>query len=60
MVHIGLGNADEAFAELDRAVVDRNGWLIYLNADPMFDPIRSDPRFARIVAKVGLPAPGKA
>jgi TolB-like protein/tetratricopeptide (TPR) repeat protein len=58
MVHIGLGNADEAIAELEKAVVDRNGWLIYLNADPMFDPIRSDPRFAKVAARVGLP-PGK-
>jgi serine/threonine protein kinase/tetratricopeptide (TPR) repeat protein len=58
MTQIGLGNADAAFASLDKAVTDRNGWLIYLNADPMFDPIRNDPRFAKLVARVGLP-PGK-
>jgi tetratricopeptide (TPR) repeat protein len=58
MVEIGLGNAEQAFASLDRAVADRNGWLIYLNADPMFDPIRADPRFAKIVERVGLPSGG--
>jgi Flp pilus assembly protein TadD len=58
ITHIGLGNGDAAFAYLDKAVVERNGWLIYLNADPMFDPIRSDPRFAKVAARVGLP-PGK-
>ncbi|HET9793265.1 MAG TPA: protein kinase [Thermoanaerobaculia bacterium] len=59
LTHIGLGNRDEAFAYLDKAVTERNGWLIYLNADPMFDPIRTDPRFGKIVARVGLPASGK-
>ncbi|HET9793264.1 MAG TPA: protein kinase [Thermoanaerobaculia bacterium] len=57
MVEIGMGNADAAFAGLDRAVEERNAWLIFLNVEPMFDPIRADPRFAKVVARVGLPPP---
>ena len=59
MIHLGLGETNQAFEYFDQAVADRNGWLIYLNADPMFDPIRSDPRFAKLVARVGLPPGGK-
>jgi serine/threonine protein kinase/tetratricopeptide (TPR) repeat protein len=55
MAQIGLGNRDEAFVFLNRAVEDRNTLLIFLNVEPMFDPIRSDPRFAKLVARVGLP-----
>jgi tetratricopeptide (TPR) repeat protein len=59
MVEIGLGDADAAFRSLDRAVEERNAWLIFLNVEPMFDPIRADPRFAKLVARVGLPSSGK-
>ena len=59
MVEIGLGDADAAFRVLDRAVEERNAWLIFLNVEPMFEPIRADPRFAKVVARVGLPAAGK-
>jgi len=51
-----MGDADAAFAELDRAIAERNAWVIFLNVEPMFDPIRADPRFAKVVARVGLPA----
>jgi len=56
MIEIGMGDADAAFAELDRAIAERNAWVIFLNVEPMFDPIRADPRFAKVVARVGLPA----
>ena len=59
MVEIGTRDADAAFAELDRAIADRNAFLIFLNVEPMFDPIRADPRFAKVAARVGLPAAGK-
>ena len=57
MIRIGMGEADSAFGLLDRAVDERNAFLIFLNVEPMFDPIRSDARFAKLVARVGLPPP---
>ena len=53
-IHVGLGEADEAFRLLDLAYQERIDRLVYLNVDPMADPIRSDPRFAQLMAKIRL------
>jgi hypothetical protein len=54
LIHAGLGQKDEAFAMLEQAYADRYPWLIHLNVEPRFDPIRSDPRFAGLVRRIGL------
>jgi TolB-like protein/Flp pilus assembly protein TadD len=53
-IHVGLGENDQAFRLLDLAYQERIDRLVYLNVDPMADPIRSDPRFAQLMAKIGL------
>ena len=53
-IHVGLGEVDEAFRLLDLAYQERIDRLVYLNVDPMADPIRSDPRFAQLMAKIRL------
>src|SRR6266852_1188635 len=53
-IHVGLGETDDAFRDLDRAYQERVDRLVYLNVDPMADPLRSDPRFAQLMAKVGF------
>lgn len=50
-----LDDPDEAFRWLERADEDRDSWLVYLKVDPAFDNLRSDPRFAALVKKVGIP-----
>ncbi len=54
MLHAGLGQSDEAFEWLDRAVEDRRGWLCYLKVEPLLDPIRGDPRFGRLLERMRL------
>jgi DNA-binding winged helix-turn-helix (wHTH) protein/TolB-like protein/Flp pilus assembly protein TadD len=53
-IHIGLGNKDQAFEWLEKAYQERNPNLVNLKVHPIFDPIRSDPRFANLLRKVGL------
>ena len=56
LVHTALGQPDEAFHWLDRAVTDRSHWLVWLNRDTRLAPLRGDPRFAAILRRVGLRA----
>jgi serine/threonine protein kinase len=50
-----LGEKDQAFRWLETAYQERDFWLLGLKTDYSLDPIRSDPRFAELVRKVGLP-----
>jgi tetratricopeptide (TPR) repeat protein len=43
------GNADKAIALLERARIQRSGWLVYLAVEPAFDKLRANPAFARLV-----------
>jgi len=49
-----LGNKDEAFRWLDQTIDRRFGPMIYLKVNPIWDPLRSDPRFAERLRRVGL------
>jgi serine/threonine protein kinase len=54
-LYAALGDKDQAFRWLNIAYKEREGFLIGLKTNNLFDPIRSDPRFAELVRKVGLP-----
>jgi Tfp pilus assembly protein PilF len=53
-LRLGLGQTSEALALLGRAVDERSDMVPTLRADPLFDPVRSDPRFAAILKRVRL------
>jgi len=55
VVYAGLGEKDQAFAWLDKAYEERTSRLGYLKVEPLWDPLRSDPRFADLVRRLGLP-----
>src|SRR5262249_15574214 len=40
LAHVGLGEVDEAFRQLDLACLERDPALVNLNEEPRFDPIR--------------------
>ena len=54
IVFSGLGENDQAMAWLEKAIEEHDPWLTGLKVDPMFDPLRSDPRFLDLVHRVGL------
>jgi hypothetical protein len=54
LVHIGLGEHDQAFEWLERAFDEKDGSLILVAASPEFDPLRKDPRFRALLEHMGL------
>ncbi len=54
-VHEGLGRTEDALEWLEKAIVERDGWLITLNSFPRFDSLQGEPRFKDILRRVGLP-----
>jgi len=55
-----LHENDEAFQWLERSLAQRDDVLVYLKVHPFFDPLRSDPRFADLVRRVGLDGSGQS
>jgi len=54
-IYGSLGEVDATVRWLEQAMQERTGALILLNVNPAFIPVREDPRFRAIVARVGLP-----
>lgn len=54
VIYAALGDRNEGFAWLDKAFEMRFGPLIYLKVNPIWDPLRSDPRFPDRLRRVGL------
>jgi hypothetical protein len=53
--HAGLGQVDEAFALLERAVDAHEAWLtVSRTSFPTLDDLRPDPRFAALRRRIGL------
>ena len=55
LVYAGLGEKDQAFAWLEKAYEERSSSLYVLKVDPIWDPLHSDPRFADLLRRIGLP-----
>ncbi len=53
--YAGLQDKNQAFAWLERSYQERRDRMVWLNVDPLLDPLRSDPRFHDLVRRVGLP-----
>ncbi|CAN5602323.1 serine/threonine-protein kinase [soil metagenome] len=54
MLYARLDDNDKAFEWLEKAVEGRSIQFTYLMADPRYDNLRADPRFADLLRKVGL------
>ncbi|MDQ5838618.1 MAG: tetratricopeptide repeat protein [Acidobacteriota bacterium] len=55
VVYAGLGQKDEAFEWLAKALKVRDNTLVLIEVDPRLDALRSDARFAQLVKGAGLP-----
>jgi serine/threonine-protein kinase len=55
LVYAALGEKDQAFAALNEAYDERSHWLVWLKLDLRWGDMRTDPRFAELVRRIGLP-----
>ena len=55
LVYLGLGENSQAIDWLEKAYEERSPWLTWLKVEPMFDPLRSDPRFQALYQKMNFP-----
>jgi len=55
LIYVGLGEKDEAFVWLEKAYEERSFQLQWLKVEPRWDSLRSDPRFANLMRRIGLP-----
>jgi hypothetical protein len=53
--YLGLGDIDKTFAWLDSAYVARDPSIPIVLYGPLWAPVRADPRFGRLRARMGLP-----
>jgi len=54
-MYASVGDKDKAFACLNKAYKEHSWWLVTMEVEPAFDPLRNDPRFQELERRVGLP-----
>ena len=53
-LYLDLGRKEEAFAWLEKTFAAHDPAVLQFNIDPAFESLRSDPRYARLVERIGL------
>jgi TolB-like protein len=59
-IHAALDDMDSAFQCLEQALPQRDLWLLFLGGDPIYDSLRSDPRYEELrkrIANASSPTP---
>jgi DNA-binding winged helix-turn-helix (wHTH) protein/tetratricopeptide (TPR) repeat protein len=51
---VGLGDHDQAFEWLEKGFEEHAALLVTLKVDPVFDPLRGDPRFTDLIRRMRL------
>jgi TolB-like protein/DNA-binding winged helix-turn-helix (wHTH) protein/Tfp pilus assembly protein PilF len=54
LAQVALGNTEEAFAWFDFAYSERSTALTSVKVNPIYDPLRADPRFHVLLRRIGL------
>jgi serine/threonine protein kinase/Flp pilus assembly protein TadD len=54
LLSFNLGENELGFEWLDKAYKEHEDWLLYLKVEPLFDSVRSDPRFTKLLKKIGF------
>jgi adenylate cyclase len=54
LIYGRLGDRDNAFRWLEKAVEGRSSFLLFLKVSPRMDPLRADPRYRELLQRIGL------
>ncbi|MGH9948378.1 MAG: tetratricopeptide repeat protein, partial [Pyrinomonadaceae bacterium] len=54
IIYTGLDDKDRAFEWLEKGFEQRTQLIYRIKSRPMFDPLRSDPRYAKLLRKMNL------
>jgi hypothetical protein len=55
VIYAGLQDKDRAFEFPEKSYREHSGSMAFLKPDPFWDNLRSDPRFADLLRRIGLP-----
>jgi len=55
LVYLGLREDDKAMDWLEKAYNERSVWMGWLKVEPIYDPVRSNPRFQALYKKMNFP-----
>ena len=56
-IHLGIGEYDEALSLLEQAFEEESWFLLFMQKEHWYDPIRNDNRFIDILNRMGFPEP---
>src|SRR5947209_11959740 len=54
VIYAGLGEREKALNNLEKAAEERFYWIVFIKVEPIFESLRSEPRFLALVRRVGL------
>jgi hypothetical protein len=55
IIYAGFGDKDDAFQWLEKGYEQRSSSMLFLAVDPFWYGMRSDPRYADLLRRIGLP-----
>ena len=53
-IYMGLGEMEGCFEWLHKGIEERAFWCVFMQVDPVYDAIRTDPRFQKVLQLVGF------
>ena len=54
IANLGIGDKEQALKWFEKALSERSTALVWLKVDPVYDPLRSEPRFRTLLRRVGF------
>ena len=53
-IYTGLGDLDRGLDLLEKSIDERSEWMIYIQVEPLYEPLRSNPRFKKLAERIGI------